>query len=311
MVSGPIDGVGDFTYGEEIAAEVQKYYGHAALNTHNFAPAVYTVPANQPSVSVTPWDCQGRGSFDPGFVAQIASVPIPPDAVIPPDSDASIIVWQPSSDTVWEFWKTRRVDGGWQACWGGRLENASQSIGTFPFPYGTAASGLSQLAGLITLEELNSGHIDHAISISVVNTRKGVVSWPANRTDGKSLAPNAVPEGQRLRLDPSLDLSTLRLTPMGRMVAVASAAIRRDRSRLGRLRRGVCGERDSVDCPRTAESVRSVLRRQGQVCATRRDSLGPASGAAVGLRQDALTQRDARRRVGTQPSGNESFTRGP
>ncbi|MET0920496.1 MAG: DUF4124 domain-containing protein [Acidimicrobiia bacterium] len=220
-MSGPIDGVGDFTYGEEIAAEVQQYYGHAALNTHNFAPAVYTVPAEQPPVSVTPWDCQGRGSFDPGFVAQIASVPIPSDAVIPPDSDASIIVWQPSSNTVWEFWKTRRVDGAWQACWGGRLESASKSIGTFPFPYGAAASGLSQLAGLITLEELKSGHIDHAISIGVVNTRKGVVSWPANRTDGKSLAPNAIPEGQRLRLDPSLDLSTLSLTPMGRMVAVA------------------------------------------------------------------------------------------
>ena len=90
-----------------------------------------------------------------------------------------------------------------------------------PFPIGTTASGISLLAGLVTLDDLRSGSIDHTLSIGVATTRAAAVSWPANRTDGKSDAPGALPEGQRLRLDPSIDLDTLQLTPLGRMIAEA------------------------------------------------------------------------------------------
>ena len=57
--------------------------------------------------------------------------------------------------------------------------------------------------------------------IGVVKTRRLLSSWPANRNDGRSLDANALPEGQRLRLDPSIDLAKLKLSPLGRLVAVA------------------------------------------------------------------------------------------
>jgi hypothetical protein len=41
--------------------------------------------------------------------------------------------------------------------------------------------------------------------------RAGVVTWPAQHTDGISTDPNAVPEGTRFRIDPSLDLTSLNL----------------------------------------------------------------------------------------------------
>jgi hypothetical protein len=208
-------------YGAHLAWEVQRYYGHASLNTQTYAPTFYTVGPNQPTVVVTVSDCHNRGTIDEVLAAQLSAVPIPDDAVIPPDADASMVIWQPSTDTVWETWKTARVNGQWQACWGGRLDHASRSIGTYEYPYGASATGISLAAGLITLDDLRSGHIRHAVAIALVHTKRGVHSWPANRRDGWSTLDGAIPEGQRLRLDPAVDLSTLPLTPIGRMVAEA------------------------------------------------------------------------------------------
>jgi hypothetical protein len=47
-------------------------------------------------------------------------------------------------------------------------------------------------------------------------------SWPAQRTDGASSDPNAIPEGARFRLDPKLDIDGLDLPPMTRMIAKAA-----------------------------------------------------------------------------------------
>jgi hypothetical protein len=212
---------GGFAYGQALATTITTGYRHAALNTTKYSPAVYTVPAGQPARAVAMWNCQNKPKLDDGLIAQLAAVPIPDTAVVPPDSDAHVVVWQPSADTLWEMWKTRLVDGQWQACWGGKLDHASQSDGTFAFPYGATATGISLVAGLVTLDDLRSGRIDHAIALGVDGTRKGVVSWPANRTDGRSVAADSVVEGQRLRLDPTVDVASLPLTPLGRMLATA------------------------------------------------------------------------------------------
>jgi hypothetical protein len=50
-----------------------------------------------------------------------------------------------------------------------------------------------------------------------------VFAWPAQRTDGTG-GPLTLPEGARLRLDPTLDLSTLHLPPAA--LALAEAAQR-------------------------------------------------------------------------------------
>jgi hypothetical protein len=213
-------GTGDYTYGDEIGSEIAQYYQHASLNTTKYAPALYTVGADQPTVAVGQWDC-GQNNAAGEFLERMSAVPLPADALIPPDSDAHVGVWQPSTDTVWELYKARIVDGQWQACWGGRIDHASTSSGTFPFPYGPTATGLSLFAGTITLADLRSGVIDHAVAIGVVRTRRKLFSYPANRTDGRFLSTSSIPEGQRLRLDPSVDVASLPLTPLGKMVALA------------------------------------------------------------------------------------------
>jgi hypothetical protein len=52
--------------------------------------------------------------------------------------------------------------------------------------------------------------------------RPKVYAWPAQRTDGASDDPNAIPEGARFRLDPRLDISSLHLPPLTRMIAEAA-----------------------------------------------------------------------------------------
>ena len=48
------------------------------------------------------------------------------------------------------------------------------------------------------------------------------VSWPANRSDGYTRDVDALRIGQRLRLDPRVDVDSLGLTPFGEMVARAA-----------------------------------------------------------------------------------------
>jgi hypothetical protein len=85
-----------------------------------------------------------------------------------------------------------------------------------------SATSLSVAGGLITLEDLELGQIDHALAIAIPNTRKGEYASPAQRTDGYSSAPLSLPEGAHLRLDPNLDLASLHLPHMTLMIAEAA-----------------------------------------------------------------------------------------
>ena len=87
---------------------------------------------------------------------------------------------------------------------------------------GPSASSLSIAGGLITLEDLEKGVINHALAIGIPNVRGGVYASPAQRTDGTSTSSLSLPEGAHLRLDPSLDLAALHLPRLTLMIAEAA-----------------------------------------------------------------------------------------
>jgi hypothetical protein len=72
------------------------------------------------------------------------------------------------------------------------------------------------------IRELQHRDIPHALAISVPDARAGVWAWPAQRSDGTSQDPASLPEGAHLRLDPRLDVSSLRLDPTTEAIAVAA-----------------------------------------------------------------------------------------
>jgi hypothetical protein len=195
--------------------------GGAWINTTEYSTPVYRVPARQPGVRVT-LD-QPRG-VNADLRRALARVPIPAGARPAAGTDGNLVVWQPATDTLWELWGARRARDGWHARHGGRMTDLSQSPGYFPRNqgWGASATGLPLLGGLIRIAEVRAGRIDHAVSIALPETRAGIFAWPAQRTDGNSHDLLALPEGTRLRLDPELDLSRLRMPRLVRLIARAA-----------------------------------------------------------------------------------------
>ncbi|WP_369052484.1 DUF4124 domain-containing protein [Kineococcus terrestris] len=203
------------------------YNGVAAFNVSNYSTSFYTVGAAQPRVDVKFDDCQKKGYLPTGLYGpggQFTAVPVPADAVPARGTDGQLTVYSPSTDQLWEFWRAKKVGAQWQACWGGRIDKVSTSPGFFSGSFGSSATGLSFSAGAISVKDVQAGSIDHALSLQIVTPATWkTFSWPAQRSDGFSTHPDAIPEGLRFRLDPSVDVEALQgLTPIGRMVARAA-----------------------------------------------------------------------------------------
>jgi hypothetical protein len=217
--SGPIMAAFEAEVEGEIAARTGPW-----IDTTAYSVPIYRVPAGQPDVRVA------LSAPSPGLAAAFAAVPLPPGAHPAAGTDGHLVVWQPATDRLWEFWRLLDGPSGWSASWGGAMEDVQESSGVYgpgSFPgatrwWGASASSLSIAGGLITLEDLEAGVIDHALAISVPDVRAGVFAAPAQRTDGTSPSPDSLPEGAHLRLDPDLDLAPLHLPRLTLMIARAA-----------------------------------------------------------------------------------------
>jgi hypothetical protein len=203
--------------------------GRTGINTTNYSVPIYTVSAHQPLVKVALVD-PSRAPGGAALAAAWRGVPLPPNAQPAVGSDKQLVVWQPRTDRLWEFWELNATPIGWQAEWGGALTNASSNSGVYgpgAWPgatrfWGASASSLSIAGGLITLEDLTRGDINHALAMAIPDPRAGVYASPAERTDGGSTDPLSLPEGAHLRLDPRLNLSVLHLPRLTLMIARAA-----------------------------------------------------------------------------------------
>lgn len=135
---------------------------------------------------------------------------------------------------------TATTPGEWHASYGGVIADVAQSPGYYrdrvggdgevleQSNWGSAATATPLAAGLITKEDIERGSIDHAVSIGLDNSgedailRAGQFAFPAQGTDGRSSAPDSIPEGARLVLDPGVDIGALGLPPLARMLAEAA-----------------------------------------------------------------------------------------
>lgn len=211
----------------KLDAQVKAYYGGvAAFNVWNYTTNIYTVDPLQGRVDLRWDDCQGKGHVPTGIygtTGQFVSVPMPSDAVPASGTDAALSLYQPSSDTLWSFWKVRKLTDGWHACWGGRMEQASTNPGFFGGGFGTTATSLAVEGGLVNIKDVQAGSIDHALSLVVVDAASyDNFSWPAQRSDGADASADAIPEGTRFRLNPAVDVDSLALHPIAKMVAKAA-----------------------------------------------------------------------------------------
>jgi hypothetical protein len=221
-------------YVAELQAQVAEY--GVWINSHRFSTAIYTVPRGQAGLPVEidrPSDMYTNATDAAALERRLAAVPIPPGARPAAGTDRHMVIWQPETDTMWELWQayevprdrcpcTRPFLPGWHAAWGARIDRVSESDGVNPHPFGATASGLAIAGGLMRIDELRRGRIDHALALAIPRTAHHRIRPPATRTDGDDPRPIAIEEGTRLRLDPSFDLDSLELTPVARAMAEAA-----------------------------------------------------------------------------------------
>jgi len=212
-----------------LVAQVQrelKAHEGPGISTTSYGVPIYTVPRDQPTVRVELKSARPA----PALQSAWQEVPLPNGARAAGGTDATLVLWQPGTDRLWEFWRLRHGASGWEASWGGAMQHVSAKPGVYgpgAWPgaktwWGSSASSLSIAGGVISVEDLRQGEINHALAIAVPHVRAAVYASPARRTDGTSTGRYALPEGAHLRLDPGLDLATLALPPTTRLIAEAA-----------------------------------------------------------------------------------------
>jgi hypothetical protein len=154
-------------------------------------------------------------------------VPIPPNAVQSSQTDGHLIVIDHLHHYAWELYQARKISStAWAASrmrrWdltGDGVQSPSDRLGAVrqcPVPL---------LHGLITYEEMQRGLIDHAIEMTAYSQGDnfwapypGEINLSGQDQINKQ---SGIEACMRLQLDPALDLNTLSLPPLGKVVAKA------------------------------------------------------------------------------------------
>jgi hypothetical protein len=175
--------------------------------------------------------------YDDYFKRVPIPTPLPSGPVISGGVDAALGVWQPATDSEWEFLGMKwDLVNGHQVHRGGRIRPVSTNQGYQDSPAGSdyllSATGISQLGTIIRIPELQRGVIDHAIGIAIPDP-KFEYCWPAQANDYSWPIKNQgfrnpngtykelLPEGTRFRLPASLNIDSLNLPRFTTIVAKA------------------------------------------------------------------------------------------
>lgn len=157
-------------------------------------------------------------------------IPIPANVAASGGLDGEITIYDKSADKLYEFWQFKKVNGQWQASWGGIIDNASTSSGIMPTvkntlggdeQWGATATGLPTIGGTMLLKEVQAGVIPHELAVAIVRPATWTnYVWPAQRSDGWYTGPNAIPEGTRFRFPANITIDP-NWSPIVKMMVIA------------------------------------------------------------------------------------------
>ncbi len=177
-------------------------YGHP--NLHPDFGRKYGIPFNvepstQPLVPIT-YTAYGDES-DPG------PFPIPTKkTLIEKGSDKHVLAIQQETCRLYElFGAKRKGKKGWNAASGATWDLLSNALRPLGWTSADAA-GLPILPGLVRYDEVESGHIDHALRFTVDRSQRGYI-LPATHFASSSTDPALPPMGLRVRLKAGFDVS--------------------------------------------------------------------------------------------------------
>ena len=136
------------------------------------------------------------------------TLPMPLTAV-PDPQEGHLAVYEPGAGREWDMFEAARSSSGWHAY---AATSVTMRRGNPIIPAGRIggnAANLPLIAGVVRPEEILQGHIDHALVFAIPSVSRLGHVCPATHNDGSSTDPNALREGMRLQLDPTLDVGSL------------------------------------------------------------------------------------------------------
>ncbi|QQR52677.1 hypothetical protein IPG36_00940 [bacterium] len=191
---------------------------------------IYSFDNETPRASVqmsgyfSSYDAGDNSRVGYGFAATIPNVPIPAQAVSGVGSDGQITFWDAQNNVEWGFWQFGKdPNGTYYATNGFRYHTGSGYNGRFADGKAGRGAGTTYLSGLVRRWEIEQGHIDHALSMAYKGPSPEC-RYPASKSDGGNfggIAGTDAPEGARVQLNPSLDVTTLGLSSAGVTIARA------------------------------------------------------------------------------------------
>ena len=201
----------------EIATTLSSAPGIA--NLYAYGVPVYEADATTPRYTITCTKAWGTCPFAG------KQVPLPTGATPSSGTDRAMVVNDWSTNTVFEFyqfsWNSGSPVTGWGAVGpfsGSGRDRENGRIGN------STGAGVSRLAGVVRLWELQRGFIDHALVFSTKYCEAPTTNfrYPATKSDGKFTGLGSIPEGARIQLDPTINVDALtNITPAEKIVAKA------------------------------------------------------------------------------------------
>jgi len=196
-----------------LSSAVHADFGSGTWDGGPIGIPITTVPAGQAKVAV---------SFQYGDESDAGPYPVPRNAKIEGGPGASgdrhVIVYDAAHCKDYELYAAYpQSNGSWKAGSGAVYDLRSDKLRHAGWTSADAA-GLPILPGLVTYAEVASGHIDHAIRVTVSATQAAYL-WPARHVASSSHDTSLPPMGLRLRLKASVDIS--HLPKQARIVATA------------------------------------------------------------------------------------------
>lgn len=193
-----------------------------AVNIDGYSIPLFWADAGTPTSSMSV-DYGGQGW---GGSGTSAAMPIPAGAAPDPLSDHHMLVIGADRRTEYGCWDVSHSGSTWHA----GVCATSDLTGTGVRPpagqpgvqwwqaAGARACGFPLVAGLIRVEEIQAGRIEHALVIGYPGIRNGGFTPPASTPSNGSGAAVGVPCGGRFQYDPSVDLTQLGLSRSGLVI---------------------------------------------------------------------------------------------
>jgi hypothetical protein len=174
----------------------------------DFGPSGQPMPYGIPYTVVDGTHPKVPVSFDYDDESDAGPYPLGSDTPIESGSDRHAIMIDRSTCTLYELYDTHYSPGGSTAGSGAIWNLNSNALRPAGWTSADAA-GLSIFAGLLRLDEVQAGLVDHAIRVTASQTDRSYL-WPARHQAGAANDPTLPPMGARFRLKASFITSGFR-----------------------------------------------------------------------------------------------------